>query len=79
METLEGPLRLKGVAFLVFNHPMKEILLSLPLLVSLGFDLYAHLARVGDQYQDANWSNVSFERLKLATDAKGSLASLCVA
>ena len=76
----EGPLRLRNVEFMVFKENMPEVLLSRPLLVSLGFDLDAHLARVRGKYHDQDFSAVGFDpNFTLGTDEnvpKGRLAKL---
>lgn len=61
LKTLEGSLRLRNVEFLVFDEQMDEVLLSRPLLLSLRFELDAHLTRAREQLQDIDCSNVGFE------------------
>lgn len=58
---LEGPLRLRNVEYLVLERQMPEVLLSRPILVSLGFDLDAHLARVRLQCDEVDLSGVGYE------------------
>ena len=59
--TPEGPFTLRNVEFLVFPDEIPEVLLSRPLLQSLGFNLDAHLARVRDVYHNKDFSTVGFE------------------
>lgn len=59
--TLESPLRLRNVEYFVLEEHMPEVLLSRPMLVSLSFDLDAHLARVRSQCDEVDFSGVGFE------------------
>lgn len=59
--TLEGPLRLRNVEFLLFDEQIDELLLSRRLLLSIVFDLERHLARVSGKLQDIGCSNFGFE------------------
>ena len=59
--TTEGDFRLRNVEYLVFKEPMNEVLLSRPLLQSLGFNLDEHLARVGRQLHEVDCSDIGFE------------------
>ena len=46
LETPAGPLRLRNVEFVVFKEQMSEVLLSRPLLQTLGLDVDKHLSTV---------------------------------
>ena len=61
LSTLEGPFRLRNVEYLVFKEPMNEVLLSRPVLQTLGFDLDQHLLRVRAKYNDVDMTGISFE------------------
>ena len=74
IETLAGPLRFRNVEFLVFEEPMPEVLLSRPVLLSIGFDLEKHLATVHDKYHDADFSDIGFRPKQVPHF--GALASL---
>jgi len=56
----EGPMRMRNVEFIVFREKMPEVLMSRPLLVSMGFDLDRHLARVREQFHDQDFSFIGF-------------------
>ncbi len=51
-----GNLRLCNVEYLVFEEYMPEVLLSRPVLMSLGFNLDTHLANVRESYHNADFS-----------------------
>jgi len=55
-----GPLRLRNVEYLVFEEDMDEVLLSRPLLQSIGFNLDDHLASVREVFHDTDFSHVGF-------------------
>ena len=57
----EGPMRLRNVEFLVLDQDMPDVLLSRPLLHSLGFNLDSHLARVRERYHDADFAHVTHD------------------
>ena len=59
METPAGLLRLRNVEFVVFKEDMSEVLLSRPILQTLGFDLPKHLSVVRDQFHDTDFSNLA--------------------
>ena len=59
LDTPAGPLRLRNVEFLVFPYNMREVLLSRPLLQTLGFDLPTHLSLVRDKFHDVDFANLS--------------------
>ena len=75
--TYHGPFRLRNVEYLVFDGYMTEVLLSRPILQSLGFDLASHLKAVHHRYHDADFSNIGFLPGEVP-DARpaGQLASL---
>ena len=52
LDTAAGPLRFRNLKFLVFPIHMQEILLSPPILKSIGFDLGKNLIEVLDTYHD---------------------------
>ena len=56
-----GPLRLRNVEYLVFENDMPEVLLSRPLLQTVGFHLDKHLSAVREQVNDADFSHICFE------------------
>ncbi len=56
-----GNLRLRNVEYLVFEEYMPEVLLSRPVLMSLGFNLDAHLANVRESYHNADFSGIGFD------------------
>ena len=60
LDTPEGPFRLRNVEYLVFKKHMPEVLLSRPLLQSLGFNLDKHLASVRHRFHDTDFSNIGF-------------------
>lgn len=63
-----GPMRLRNVEYLVFEEEMSEVLLSRPLLKSLGFDLDAHLAVIRDTFHDSDFSHIGFQDSQPATE-----------
>lgn len=75
LNTESGPLILRNVEFLVMDQPMSEVLLSWPLLLSLGFNLEEHLRRIKSHCSEVDMSNISFE-LNLEELTNGSLSSL---
>jgi len=80
----QGPLRLRNVQFLVFDAPMPEVLLSRPLLQSIGFNLDKHLSAVRTLYHDADFSHVGFTvdqdaQQNMAQCDKGALSRLLLA
>lgn len=46
LQAPEGPLTPRNVEYLVFSEP--EVLLSPPIMNSLGFNLEAYVGRIGD-------------------------------
>jgi len=60
LELPEGPMRMRNVEFIVFQERMPEVLMSRPLLVSMGFDLDRHLATVREQFHDQDFSSIGF-------------------
>jgi len=60
LETSSGPLRFRNVEYLVFKEHMPEVLLSRPVLMSIGFNLDEHLSEVRDRYHDADFSHIGF-------------------
>ena len=56
----EDPMRLRNVEFLVLEEDMPNVLLSRPILLSLGFNLNAHLARVRAKLHDQDFSHIVF-------------------
>ena len=73
----EGPLRLRNVQYLVFDEEMSEVLMSRPLLNSLGFNLEQNLARVRDKYNNGDFSAVGFDAAEPALKTNtGKLARL---
>jgi len=64
----EGPMRMRNVEFIVFREKMPEVLMSRPLLVSMGFDLDRHLARVREQFHDQDFSFIGFTPMYRSED-----------
>lgn len=59
---------------------MRDVLLSRPVLLTLGSDLDAHLARVRTQYHDKDMSHVSFDaESRLGGELARLLRSSCTA
>ena len=58
-----GHLRLRNVDFLVSDQPMDDILLGLPLLRCLGFDLDTHLERIRPKKDSADISTLMSEAI----------------
>lgn len=56
-----GPMRLRNVEFLVFEQYMDEVILSRPLMKSIGFDLKYHLSIVRDTFHDSDFSHIGFD------------------
>ena len=46
VDTLSGPFLLRNIEYLVFSENMPHVLLSRPMLRSIGFDLTKHMADV---------------------------------
>ena len=59
LDTPAGPLRLRNVEFVVFPYKMSEVLLSRPILQTLGFDLPSHLSAVRDKFHDMDFAHLS--------------------
>ena len=66
LKTVSGPLRFRNVEFLVMQQPMEEVLLSRPLLMSIGFDLEARLNLAKDVCDDADFSDIRFHPRAIA-------------
>lgn len=60
LSTANGPLTLRNLNFLVFNHKMDEVILSRPLLETLGFRVKDHLSSVKDTCYNADFSHIGF-------------------
>ena len=60
LRTAAEPLRLKNVEYLVFEEHMDEVLLSRPVLQSLGFNLDNHLTAVRNTFHDADFAHIGF-------------------
>ena len=77
LTTAEGPLRMRNIEYLVFKEQMPEVLLSRPLLMSMGFNLDEHLARVRRQYHNTDFSNIGFDPdLTVGTEINSSAGRL---
>jgi hypothetical protein len=55
-----GDFRLRNVEYLVFEERMPEVLMSKPVLISMGFNLDHHLASVRSTVHDADFSHIGF-------------------
>ena len=60
LKTNSGPLMLRNIEYLVFNHDMDEVLLSRPVLQSLGFNLEEHLSKVRQNFHETDFSDIGF-------------------
>lgn len=73
--TPEGPFRMRNVRYLVVREPMSEVLLSRPVLMSLGFNLTEHLSRIRSQFNDKDFSAIGYtHNLDIVTNSTGKLA-----
>ena len=83
LRTPQGPMRLKNIEYLVMDNDMSDVLLSRPILQSLGFNLDSHLARIKDKFHDVDMSHISFDAdHELETkhaNASGSLSRILLA
>ena len=53
-----GPFRLRNVEFHVFKEELPQVILSRPLLQSIGFDLTKHLHLVRNSFHDMDFSHI---------------------
>ena len=71
---------LRNVEFLVLDQDILDVLLSRPLLHSLGFNLDSHLPQVRERYHDADFAHVTHDDNSQSshdsTSTTGKLASL---
>lgn len=60
LENRAGPMRMRKVKFIVFDEEMDEVLLSQPLLSSIGIDINGRLENVQRVYHDVDFSSAAF-------------------
>lgn len=74
--TSEGPSTLRIVEYLVFNEEMDEVLLSRPVLQSLGFSLDQHLTRVTEEFDGEDFFNVGLDMYPNLAKSQSKLTKL---
>ena len=60
LEVVTGPLLLRNLEYLVFDEPMREVILARPILQTICFDLDKHLEDVGEQFDESDFSHIGF-------------------
>lgn len=73
-----GPFRLRNVEFQVFKEEMPQVILSRPLLQSIGFDLSNHLQLVRDSFQDLDFSHIGGDDATDNNEAPTGLSALLI-